>query len=94
MITVLASIRVKEGNRSDFLEIFKGNVPHVREEKGCVEYFPAVDVDADLSGQTFDADVVTVVEKWKSLEALHSHMGAPHMLAYRYKVKNLSLIHI
>lgn len=89
MITVLASIRVKEGDRSAFLEIFKDNVPHVREEKGCVEYFPAVDVDAGLPGQTFDADIVTVIEQWESLEALRNHMGAPHMLAYRNKVKNM-----
>ena len=89
MITVLASIRVKEGDRSAFLEIFKDNVPHVREEQGCVEYFPAVDVDAGLPGQTFDADIVTVIEQWESLEALRNHMGAPHMLAYRNKVKNM-----
>ena len=46
MINVIASVRVKAGRRSDFLEIFKSNVPNVREEKGCIEYFPAVDVDA------------------------------------------------
>jgi len=89
MITVLASIRVKEGGRSDFLEIFKENVPHVMKEKGCVEYSPAVDIDAGLPGQSFDENVVTVVERWKDLEALRDHMGAPHMLAYREKAKDL-----
>lgn len=89
MITVLASIRVKAGGRSAFLEIFKENVPHVRNETGCVEYFPAVDIDAGLPGQTFDENVVTVVEKWESLEDLRGHMGAPHMLAYREKAKGL-----
>jgi len=89
MITVLASIRVKTGRLSDFLEIFKANIPHVRTEKGCVEYFPAVDIDAELPGQTFDEDVVTVVERWEDLEALRAHAGAPHMLTYRKKVKDL-----
>ena len=89
MITVLAAIRVKAGRLSDFLEIFKANVPHVRKEKGCVEYFPAVDIDAGLPGQSSDEQVVTVVERWESLEALRGHMGAPHMLTYREKVKGL-----
>jgi len=89
MITVLASIRVKTGGLSDFLEIFKANVSHVRKEKGCLEYFPAVDIDAGLPGQTFDETVVTVVEQWEGLEALRDHAGAPHMLAYREKAKDL-----
>ncbi len=89
MITVLASIQVKVENIPDFLEIFKANVPRVREEEGCLEYFPAVDVEAGLPGQTLDANVVTVVEKWEGLEALRGHMGAPHMLAYREKVKDM-----
>jgi len=89
MITVLASIRVKKGGLSDFLEIFKANVPHVRKEKGCLGYFPAVDIDAGLPGQSFDENVVTVVEKWEDLEALREHTGTPHMLAYRKKAKDL-----
>jgi quinol monooxygenase YgiN len=36
-----------------------------------------------------DASVITVVEKWESLEALSIHLATPHMLAYREKVKAL-----
>jgi quinol monooxygenase YgiN len=89
MINVIASIRVKQGSLSDFLAICKANVPKVREEKGCIEYFPAVDVDAKLPPQARDENVVTVIEKWESLEALHAHLEAPHMLAFREKVKDL-----
>jgi quinol monooxygenase YgiN len=89
MINVLASIRVKTGRRSDFIKIFKANMPLVRAEKGCIEYFPAVDIDAKLSRQVLDENIVTIIEKWESLEALHDHMKAPHMLAYREKVKDL-----
>jgi quinol monooxygenase YgiN len=89
MINVIASIRVKQGSLSDFLAICKANVPKVREEKGCIEYFPAVDVDAKLPPQAKDENVVTVIEKWESLEALHAHLEAPHMLAFREKVKDL-----
>ncbi len=89
MVNVIASIRVKAGRLSEFLDIFKANVPSVREERGCIEYFPAVDIDADLPPQSFDENIVTVIEKWESLEALRDHLQAPHMLAYREKVKDI-----
>ncbi len=89
MINVIASIRVKSGRLSEFLEIFKSNVPSVREESGCIEYFPAVDIDADLPPQSLDENVVTIIEKWENLEALRDHLNAPHMLAYKEKVKDI-----
>jgi len=89
MINVIASIRVKTGNLTDFLEIFRANMPRVSEEKGCIEYFPSVDVDAKLSPQILDQNVVTIIEKWESLEALREHLEATHMLAYSEKVKNI-----
>ena len=89
MINVIASIRVKPGRLSEFLEIFKSNVPNVREERGCIEYFPSVDIDADLPPQIRDENVVTIIEKWESLEALRDHLNTPHMLAYREKVKDI-----
>jgi quinol monooxygenase YgiN len=89
MIIVLASIRVRSGRRAEFLDIFKANVPRVRGESGCVEYFPAIDVDAHLPPQQLDDQVVTIVEKWQDLEALAAHLGAPHMLEYRQQVKDL-----
>ena len=89
MINVIASVRVKAGRRSDFLEIFKSNVPKVREEKGCIEYFPAVDVDAGLPPQILDENGVTIIEKWDSLEDLRNHLNAPHMQDYREKVGDM-----
>jgi len=89
MINVIASVRVKAGRRSDFLEIFKSNVPKVREEKGCIEYFPAVDVDTGLPPQILDENGVTIIEKWDSLEDLRNHLNAPHMQDYREKAGDL-----
>ena len=89
MISVLASIRLHQGKRSDFLEIFNANVPAVRQEDGCLEYYPAVDIDCGLPVQALDENMVTVVEKWQSLEALRAHLAAPHMLAYKERVKDL-----
>jgi len=89
MINVIASIRVKSGKLSDFLEIFKSNVPNVREERGCIEYFPAVDIITDLPPQSLDENVVTIIEKWEGLEALRDHLNGPHMLAYKKKVNDI-----
>ena len=89
MISVIASVHVRPGMVPGFLEVFKANVPAVREETGCVEYFPATDVAADLPPQALDENVVTIIEKWESLEALRDHLKAPHMLAYKEKVSDM-----
>jgi len=89
MINVIASICVNTGTLSDYLEILKANISAVRKEKGCVEYVPMVDIDAKLPMQVLDNNVVTILEKWESLEALHAHLASPHMLDYRKKVRNM-----
>lgn len=89
MVVVVASIRVKRGKETEFLEIFRENVPKVVAEQGCLEYFPTVDCDAGLPVQKLDAQMVTIIEKWQSLAALHDHLASPHMLDYREKVKDL-----
>ena len=88
-INIIASIRVKAGRLPVFLEIFKSNVPDVRKERGCIDYFPAVDIDTGLPIQNLDENIVTIIEKWESLEALSDHLTAPHMLVYREKVKDI-----
>lgn len=89
MIHVLASITVNAGCLSEFVSVFKANVPNVMREKGCVEYVPTVDVATGLAPQVLDANVVTVVEKWETLDDLRAHLAAPHMLAYSERVKGL-----
>ncbi|MDA3788024.1 MAG: putative quinol monooxygenase [Desulfobacula sp.] len=89
MINVIASIQIKEGQLSNFVEIFKSNIPKVLEEKGCIEYVPTIDVPTGLPPQELNNNVVTIIEKWNSLEDLMAHISAPHMLAYREKTKTL-----
>ncbi|RPH50343.1 MAG: antibiotic biosynthesis monooxygenase [Desulfobacteraceae bacterium] len=89
MISVIASVRIKPGRLSDFLGIFKDMIPKVRKETGCIEYFPAVDIDAKLPPQVIDENVVTIIEKWENLKVLRDHLGSPHMLAYREKVRDM-----
>jgi quinol monooxygenase YgiN len=88
MIHVIATIEIAAGRREDFLAAFDEVVPDVREEAGCIEYGPAVDV-ATAVGEPVRDDVVTVIEKWASVEALTAHLEAPHMQRYRRTVKDL-----
>jgi len=89
MIHVLASIQVKPGQKASFLNFFKANIPNVLQEKGCVEYNPTFDIDAQIPRQVLSDNAVTIIEKWESLEDLKAHLQAPHMLAYRDQVKDL-----
>ena len=89
MINVIASIYLKEDQLSDFVGILKLNVPNVLKEKGCIEYLPTVDAPTGLPTQQLEENVVTIIEKWRSLEDLQAHMKAPHMLAYKDQVKGL-----
>ncbi len=89
MIHVLASIKVKPGKRDILLEHLKSNIPNVIKEKGCIEYKSTIDVDYQMDNQTFDENMVTIIEKWENFDTLKNHMQAPHMLSYRKKVKDL-----
>jgi len=92
MLHVIAAIEVVAGRREAFLAEFRRIVPLVRAEAGCLEYGPTIDQPTDITGQVPNRDnAVTVVEKWESLDALRSHLAAPHMLEYRERVKDLVL---
>jgi quinol monooxygenase YgiN len=90
VIYVIATIEVVQGQREAFLTEFRKVVPLVRAEAGCLEYGPALDLPTDIAAQVpVRENVVTVVEKWESLEALRAHLRAAHMAEYRARVKEL-----
>ena len=89
MIHVIATIRTAAGRQDDFLAAFGELVPDVRSEVGCIEYGPAIDLATAVGSQPAREDVVTVIEKWESVEALVNHLKAPHMLRYRDRVKDI-----
>jgi quinol monooxygenase YgiN len=92
MIHVLATIEIAPGRREDFLAAFQELVPDVRAEQGCIEYGPAVDLATSIGDAPSPReDVVTVIEKWDSVEALQAHLEAPHMARYRRTVKDIVL---
>lgn len=89
MIVVLATIEVREGRREAFVAEFHKVVPLVRAEAGCLEYFPATDCAAELPVPVASRpNVVTIIEKWESIDALRVHLVAPHMTDYRVRVKD------
>src|SRR6478672_8863134 len=90
MIHVIASIQTAAGRRDDVLKAFHALRPEVLAEAGCIEYGTAVDLDGVVDGQpAARADLVTVVEKWEHPAALRAHLAAPHMVAFREKVKDI-----
>ena len=90
MIHVIATIQVADGRRNDFLAEFHRIIPDVREEVGCIDYGPSVDLATNLDAQDLPREnVVVIIERWESLDHLEQHLVAPHMLAYRERVKEL-----
>ena len=88
MIHVIATVELNPGTRAKFLAEFRKIIADVKAEAGCIEYGPAVDAETGLPNQfRVGADRLVIVEKWESIDHLKAHMTAPHMLAYRPKVK-------
>lgn len=88
MIHVIATIEVVEGKREAFLEEFRRIIKIVRDEDGCIEYGPAVDLETEFSAPP-QGNVVTIIEKWASVPALQTHLKAPHMAKYREMVRDV-----
>lgn len=90
MIYVVVSVRVKADKLAEFLSLFASVTPLVRQETGCAQYVATTDFDTGLPPQVLDKDVVTILERWESLEALQNHLATPHMAAYFEKEKHLT----
>lgn len=88
MIHVIAIITAQPGKRSEILQHFKGNVPAVHAEKGCIEYGATIDTDGGPFAK-FGPDTFVVIEKWESMDHLKAHGASDHMKAYGAKTKEL-----
>ena len=88
MIHVIATIELAPGTRDAFLTEFRKLIPDVKAEAGCIAYGPAIDAETDIPTQArVGADKIVIVEQWESVAALKAHAVAPHMQAYRVRVK-------
>ena len=88
MIHVVAQIEIKDGKQQAFLDEFRKLVPVVLQEEGCIDYGPTVDAETDIDRQHTDDTVITIIERWESLDDLKAHLVAPHMATYRERVKD------
>jgi len=91
MIHVVARVTLKPGTVPLFLREFRDLTVLVRQEPGCVDYFPAQDVNMDLSSQRLGPDSVTILEKWTSRKALESHLRSGHMRGFEDRIKDIVL---
>ena len=90
MVTIIAMITAKPGQRDQVLAIFNANVAAVRAESGCIEYRATVDAEGAPALQTrMGPDSFAVIEQWASMQALQAHAQAPHVLTYRADTKDL-----
>lgn len=90
MICVVATIEIVPGHRDQFLEHFRQVAVLVRAEEGCLEYGPMIDIATNIGLQPpARDDIVVILEKWESVEALEKHLMASHMMEYRKAVKAL-----
>ena len=87
MIHIIVTVQVKEGKASEYINLFKTIVPLVKAEKGCIEYFPAIDFPTELPPQDINENVVTIIERWESLDHLMAHMATRHMVEHMEKEK-------
>lgn len=90
MIYVIATVELSEGGKGKYLAELKRVTPSVLKEKGCLEYGPTVDVPTGIPIQgPRRENVVTLIERWESVDALKAHLTQPHFLEYRERVKDV-----
>lgn len=90
MIHVVAELHLHPGARDAFVAEFRRLTPLVRAEAGCLEYAGTLELPTGLSAQApVREDVLVVVEKWASREALAAHLDAPHMAQHRARSRDL-----
>ena len=92
MISVVAIITTKPGQRDAMLAAFADYIPIVLAEPGCIEYGTAVDAPDMGRFQTkLGDDCFAVLEKWQDTAALAAHAAAPAMAAHAARTRDLVL---
>jgi quinol monooxygenase YgiN len=90
MLHLLVTMMVKEGRMKEFLAVCEELRPWVLREKGCQAYDYMREVASPLGVQEpIEADRVTLIECWESLDALKAHMETAHMKEAGKKMKDL-----
>ena len=88
MLNVIVTMRIKEGRMKEFLAACGELRPLVLRDPGCRAYSYTRDT-ASPFGTEIEADRITLLERWDSLDALKAHLETPHMKAAGEKMKDL-----
>jgi quinol monooxygenase YgiN len=90
MVHVIVTMRIKEGRMREFLAACEELRPLVLREPGCQAYDYTRDTASPRDPQqSIEADRITLLERWESLDALKAHLDTPHMKASGTKMKDM-----
>jgi quinol monooxygenase YgiN len=90
VVHVIATIEVQPGKRDAFLDAFAQFQPRVLAEPGCIEYGATADAQGDIGRPVpYRENVITLVERWESPEALRAHLLPENMAPWKAAVKDL-----
>jgi quinol monooxygenase YgiN len=81
-ITVLVSARAKPGRGAELLDMYGELAAATHAEDGCLAFTLHRGLD--------DHDVIALVERWTSKEALDAHLASSHVTAFRRDAAELS----
>ena len=90
MLNIIVTMKVKEGRMREFLAVCEALRPQVLGEEGCLGYDYLRETPSPLGIQEpVEADRITLVECWETVEALKAHLASPHMKEAGMKMKDL-----
>ncbi len=81
MIVLSVIAPVKPESRDAFIAAARAITAETRKEAGSISYAFSSDID--------DANRFYVTEQWKDQDALDSHFGTPHMVAFKNAIGEL-----
>ena len=82
-ITVVVTAKAAPGKGGELLDAFGELATTTHAEEGCIAF--------TLHRAHGDHDVIVVVERWASKEALDGHIASPHLAAFRRDTAELFL---
>lgn len=81
MILVNAKITAKPGKKDRIIESAQNVIESTRQEPGCINYH--------LYANTEDENILMMLEKWETQEALDIHMKTDHFQAFGKAIEDL-----
>ena len=81
-ITVLVSARAKPGRGAELLDMYGELATATHAEEGCIAFILHRGLD--------DHDVIALVERWASKDALDAHLASSHVTAFRRDAAELA----